>query len=111
MTDSRGRALVVALAIVGAFNGPTPAESCQGILVEVGAGVRQCMQPGAGEPFRDCPDCPEMVAVPAATFTMGAGPNEAVATVPEDQVQASLFRPFAVGRFAVTHGEFAAFVA
>src|SRR5262249_41619129 len=87
------------------------AQSCQGIRLEVSAGEQRCVQPGAGEAFRDCPDCPEMVAVPAGSFTMGAPPDELVSGIPEDQVRASIARPFAVGRFAVTRGEFAAFVA
>jgi len=52
-----------------------------------------------------------MVAVPAASLIMGPGPNEEVATFHEDQVRVSIARPFAVGRFTVTRGEFAAFVA
>ena len=27
-------------------------------------------------PFRDCADCPEMVIVPAGTFTMGSSPDD-----------------------------------
>jgi formylglycine-generating enzyme required for sulfatase activity len=111
MIDSRAGAFVVALTILGSITGLASAESCQGILVEVGAGERRCMHPGAAEPFRDCLNCPEMVVVPAGGFTMGAAPNEAVATIPEDQVRVSIARPFAVGRFAVTRGEFAAFAA
>ena len=42
---------------------------------------------------------------------MGASPDEEVATEREDQVRVSIARPFAVGRFAVMRGEFAAFVA
>jgi formylglycine-generating enzyme required for sulfatase activity len=52
-----------------------------------------------------------MVVVPAGSFTMGASASEEVATEREDQVLVSLASPFAVGRFAVTKGEFAAFVA
>jgi formylglycine-generating enzyme required for sulfatase activity len=112
MIGSRGTALAVALAFIGSFAAcSVAAQSCQDIWVEIGAGERRCIRPGAGESFKDCPGCPEMVAVPAASFTMGPGPNEEVATVPEDQVRVSIARPFAVGRFAVTRGEFAAFVA
>lgn len=103
---------VLLIALAGAFaEGPAHAQSCQGIRVEIGAGEQRCIEPGAGEPFKDCSDCPEMVVVPAARFTMGAAAGELVATVPEDQVRVSIARPFAVGRFAVTRGEFAAFVA
>ena len=112
MIGLRGSALAIPLAIMGAFaECSASAQACQGIQVGVAAGEQRCIRPGAGEPFRDCPDCPEMVAVPAGSFMMGAEPNELVATVREDQVRVSIARPFAVGRFAVTRGEFAAFVA
>jgi formylglycine-generating enzyme required for sulfatase activity len=109
MIDLRRSAMIVALAIVGSPTELASAESCQGILVGVGAVERRCVQPGVGEPFKDCPGCPEMVVVPAASFMMGAGPDEAVATIREDEVPVSIALPFAVGRFAVTRGEFAAF--
>jgi len=54
-----------------------------------------------------------MVVVPAGSFTMGASANEEVAFEGqrEDQVLVNIASPFAVGRFAVTRGEFAVFVA
>ena len=71
-----------------------------------------------GKVFRDCADCPEMVVVPSGKFTMGApaaetaregvpdniAPNER----PQHEVTVS---SFALGKYAVTRGEFAAFVA
>src|SRR6266404_6212646 len=36
-------------------------------------------KPAAGKPgnvFRDCPDCPEMVVIPAGNFTMGSSAAE-----------------------------------
>ena len=30
----------------------------------------------AGAAFKDCDDCPEMVAIPAGRFVMGAAPGE-----------------------------------
>jgi formylglycine-generating enzyme required for sulfatase activity len=87
------------------------AQRCDGIEVEIGANEQGCLKPGSGQSFKDCPDCPEMVVIPAGTFTMGARPDEEVATEREDQIRVSIARPIAVGRFAVTRGEFAAFVA
>ncbi len=97
---------LIALAAAG----PVSAQPCGGIDVEVGRRERRCLVPGAAQPFKDCPDCPELVVVPAGSFTMGAPPDEHVATDREDQVRVRIARPFAVGRFAVTLGEFAAFV-
>jgi formylglycine-generating enzyme required for sulfatase activity len=87
------------------------AQSCDGIEVEAGIGGRRCMKPGHGEPFKDCLDCPEMVVVPAGSFMMGASASEEVATEREDQLPVIIAMPFAVGRFALTKAEFAAFVA
>lgn len=53
--------------------------------------------------FRDCPDCPEMQALPAGSFQMGAAmpPN----TTP---VHAVNVRAFAIGKYEVTQGEWKA---
>lgn len=53
-----------------------------------------------------------MVVVPAGRFTLGAPPDEPQrADAREDQALVTIARPFAVGAFAVTRGEFAVFVA
>jgi formylglycine-generating enzyme required for sulfatase activity len=51
--------------------------------------------------FRECPNCPEMVVVPAGSFTMGSTADPQ-ASPPHHVVIA---RPFAVGRFALTFDE------
>ncbi len=67
-----------------------------------------------GSVFRDCDDCPEMVVIPAGRFVMGtpsavrgAGAGAAEA----DAVVIEVPRAFALGRFEVTRGEFARFIA
>ncbi|HEV7877627.1 formylglycine-generating enzyme family protein [Bradyrhizobium sp.] len=98
--------------VIGVLSiGAAAAQRCDGVEVEIGASERRCLKPGAGQSYRDCPDCPEMVVIPAGSFRMGARPDEEVATGREDQMPVSIAKPFAVGRFAVTRGEFAAFVA
>jgi formylglycine-generating enzyme required for sulfatase activity len=65
-----------------------------------------------GEPvtFRDCPQCPDMVTIPAGSFTMGSPANEANRGSDEGpQRRVALMRGFAVGRTEVTRGQFAAF--
>ena len=72
-----------------------------------------------GRVFRDCPDCPEMVVIPKGAFTMGSsaeekswaeshgGSADAVADeAPQHQVSV---KTFALGRYDVTRGEYAAF--
>ena len=59
-------------------------------------------------PFRDCPDCPEMVRVPAGTFQMGDASPSAPSN--EKPAHAVTVPAFAAGEFEVTMKEFAAFV-
>jgi formylglycine-generating enzyme required for sulfatase activity len=86
---------------------------CDGIEIAVGQSERRCFKPGAGktEHFKDCETCPEMVVVPTGRFTMGSPSDEPERLNNEDQVQVAIAKPFAVGRHALTRGEFAAFVA
>ena len=67
----------------------------------------------AAQMLRDCDDCPEMVVVPAGVFVLGtpAAHLGGVESPPETQPAAiRITRPFAIGRFEVTRGEFAEFV-
>jgi len=71
----------------------------------------------SSKPFRDCPTCPEMVAVPAGSFTMGSTPAQTTAAgLPDEQAArewpahtVTIAKPFAVGRYELTVGEYAAF--
>jgi formylglycine-generating enzyme required for sulfatase activity len=61
--------------------------------------------------FRECADCPEMVVVPAGTFTMGSPAGEKGRFGDEGpQHDVTIGRAFAVGRFHVTRDQFASFV-
>jgi hypothetical protein len=55
--------------------------------------------------FKECEQCPEMIVVPAGSFTMGSPSNEPERNNNEDQVRVTIAKPFAVGRFAVTFDE------
>jgi formylglycine-generating enzyme required for sulfatase activity len=64
-----------------------------------------------GTTFWDCADCPEMVVVPAGSFTMGSPASEKERESDEGpQHVVTIPRPFAVGKFHVTVDQFAAFV-
>ena len=70
---------------------------------------RRAMEPGRR--FRDCPDCPEMVVVPAGSFMMGSPATEQGRYEDEGPVhRVTIAQPFAVGVHEVTRGEFARFV-
>ena len=72
--------------------------------------------------FRDCPDCPQMVAIPTGTFQMGVSASdlerlnkfgsrflnsEPYSGQPQHMVTIS--HPFALGKYPITRGEFAKF--
>jgi formylglycine-generating enzyme required for sulfatase activity len=89
---------------------PLPRAPCSGIEIQLGpSGVPYCFKPGSGrtEWFKDCAECPEMVVVPAGSFTMGSPANEthlsSIEQLPRHKVTISA--PFGVGRFAVTFVE------
>lgn len=71
----------------------------------------------AGQIVKDCSDCPEMVAVPAGTFVMGASLEETTRErVPPDlaewerpQHEVTIAKPFLVGRTAITRKQYAQF--
>jgi formylglycine-generating enzyme required for sulfatase activity len=70
--------------------------------------------------FRDCPLCPEMVAIPAGHFIMGSSDIEKAwaashggrrGAVADEAPQHQVTIPrFALGKYPVTRGEYAAFV-
>ena len=71
-------------------------------------------QPGAT--FKDCPDCPEMVVIPARRFVMGAAPGEEEGEkLPENfrnrsQPQHGVdVASFSAGKFEITRGQYRAF--
>jgi formylglycine-generating enzyme required for sulfatase activity len=64
-----------------------------------------------GESFKDCTNCPEMVVVPAGSFTMGSPEEEPQRNSHESpQRRVTFEKPFSVGRFAVTFTEWDACV-
>ncbi len=71
--------------------------------------ARAAMRPG--DEFRDCPQCPEMVVVPAGSFIMGSPASEADTRDAEGpQRRVAIAKPFAVGKFEVTFAEWDACV-
>jgi formylglycine-generating enzyme required for sulfatase activity len=61
--------------------------------------------------FQECSQCPQMLVVPAGSFTMGSPASEPERDDYEGpQHQVTIARAFSVGKFDVTRDEFAAFV-
>jgi formylglycine-generating enzyme required for sulfatase activity len=66
--------------------------------------------PEAGNIFRDCPNCPEMVVIPSGSFDMGSPGSEAGRGKDEGPVHRVNVATFALGKTEITRGQFAAFV-
>jgi formylglycine-generating enzyme required for sulfatase activity len=61
--------------------------------------------------FHDCPECPEMVMIPAGNFMMGSPPTEVGHETNEGpQHRVTIQRPFAAGKYEVTFAEWDACV-
>ena len=67
-------------------------------------------RPVAASGFRDCDDCPEMAVVPAGTFRMGCVWGDECRNN-EHPVHDVEVASFALSKYEVTRGQFAAFVA
>ena len=64
-----------------------------------------------GDTFRDCEGCPEMVVVPSGSYMMGSPWSEEDRTDDEGPVhRVTIGKPFAVGVYEVTRGQWSAFV-
>ena len=72
----------------------------------------------AGDTFRDCDDCPELVVIPAGKFIMGRAPSDAEKArmghddvIPSGPVHEVAFPgKMAIGKYAVTRGQYMACV-
>jgi formylglycine-generating enzyme required for sulfatase activity len=64
-----------------------------------------------GDRFKECDACPEMVVLPAGSFTMGSPESEPGRSLGETQLKVTIARPFAAGKLAVTFDEWDACVA
>jgi len=79
------------------------------MLAVAGEGFTQRNPVTASPAFRDCKVCPEMVMIPAGSFTMGSPASE---RVPSENPQhlVTIARPFAAGKSEVTFNEWDACV-
>ncbi len=113
MNPTRKRTLLAALLL----------SACIFAVTAAHADEQQAKAVTAAKPgtvFRDCPNCPEMVVIPAGSFNMGSPESEKVwatkhgaspESVSDEAPQHRVtLRSFAIGKYDVTQGEYAAFV-
>jgi formylglycine-generating enzyme required for sulfatase activity len=72
-----------------------PLTQAQTVKVDRGA-----LEPGAS--FKECRKCPEMIVLPAGSFTMGSPLDEAMRRENEPQQEIAIARPFAMSKTPVT---------
>jgi formylglycine-generating enzyme required for sulfatase activity len=76
---------------------------------------RRAAQPvtpvASGQAIKDCPDCPEMVVIPAGSFAMGSPDSEQGRFDNEGPQHRVNIASFALGKYAVTFAEWDACVA
>jgi formylglycine-generating enzyme required for sulfatase activity len=67
-------------------------------------GTSDSQTPDKGAGFQDCPECPQMVVIPAGSFLMGSAEGQGSHDeYPQHEV--TIAEPFAVGRFEVTFAQ------
>ena len=82
-------------------------ESCQIVVSRCEKPEEKAEEFQVGEVFRDCPDCPDMVVIPAGSFMMGSDDGYRWEKPVHPVTIAALF---AVGVYEVTRAEFGRFV-
>jgi formylglycine-generating enzyme required for sulfatase activity len=98
-------ALIIAWAAQGTV--PTKAQPRVGVL---STDAERALAPK--DIFKECDNCPEMVVVPAGSFTMGSPESEHVRGADEGPQHLVTFdQTFSVGKFAVTFDDWDACVA
>jgi formylglycine-generating enzyme required for sulfatase activity len=79
-------------------------------LVSVTLVMTSAAPAAPGTKFRDCPECPEMVVVPAGDYLMGSANSEVGHVANEGPVHKVSVPTFAVGIYPITRAEFSIFV-
>jgi len=109
----KGRFASLATAGINKLKKEAAQQAAQQARLEREAAARQAAQaraeaanPKAGKVIKDCAECPEMVVVPAGSFTMGS--NSYDGEKPVHSV--TIAKAFALGKTEITRGQFAAFV-
>ena len=68
-------------------------------------------QPKQPKAFRDCSGCPEMIVIPSGSFMIGSPANDGDRSDDGGPRKEVHIRRFAVGKYDITRGQWAKFVA
>ncbi len=91
-------------ALAGSAPGIAPGVAPSSAAVVLSPEQERALKPK--DSFKECPQCPEMVVMPAGSFAMGSVQEAYVTKIDEEPQHTVTFaRAFAVGRFAVTFDE------
>jgi hypothetical protein len=105
-------ASLIGLAVLGAIGlwllrgspTPVPVTATPAAVSALSPEQERAVKPK--DTFKECQNCPEMVVVPAGTFTMGSPASEPARGDEESpQHMVAFANPFAVGKFALTFDE------
>lgn len=81
------------------------------LLATAATGAQANTRTEPGQVFKDCKNCPEMVVLPAGSFSMGTPDSEVGRQPDEGPVRTVTFaQPFAISRFQVTAAEWDAYL-
>lgn len=72
------------------------------LLILTASSFQSAQTKKAGQTFKECRNCPEMVVVPAGTFMMGSPADEPDRRENERQHRVTIARPYAIGKTEVT---------
>jgi formylglycine-generating enzyme required for sulfatase activity len=74
-------------------------------VIAVAAPVQGASSFQAGQAFKDCADCPDMVVIPAGSFLMGSPAKEVGRSDDEGPQRNVTIKSFAMGKTEVTQGQ------
>ena len=97
------------------FEAKPPASAASGAAAVDGAAPapeapRVFVETQNGNTVKDCVDCPELVTLPAGSFSMGSAAGTPRAEASEGPAHTVAVESFAIGQYAVTRAQFSAFV-
>jgi formylglycine-generating enzyme required for sulfatase activity/uncharacterized membrane protein len=92
------------------FDANAPAVAASGAAPSGSAVPLVVAQTRDGNVVKDCTDCPELVTIPAGSFSMGSGAGTPGADASESPSHVVVISSFSIGQDAVTRGQFSAFV-